>query len=135
MTTATASAASPARAYGIGTAVSMSLYVLAIVVAEASDGQAWFEGPAGYVVALLPAVAIMGQLWAVMRLIATADEYVRAVTLKRFVAAACLMMAAATCWGFLELYKGLAHLQAWYAYPAFWAFYGLVTPFVRTSRP
>jgi hypothetical protein len=62
------------------------------------------------------------------------DEFVRALLAKRFIAASALTFMAATTWGFLEMYAELRHLPAWLVYPTFWLMFGVVTPFIRTSR-
>ena len=43
-------------------------------------------------------------------------------------------MAAATFWGFGETFAGAPHLPAWLIYPLFWAAFGLVSPFIRSSN-
>ena len=57
----------------------------------------------------------------------------RALTVKRMVAAAGLSITLATAWSVLEL-AGLPHLPAWLIYPLFWGVFGLVTPVIRDSR-
>lgn len=86
-------------------------------------------------VAILPALAIMGHLAVLLRYFKQSDEFQRALMSKRFVTAACLTMAATTTWGFLELFADARSAPIFLVYPAFWGAYGLVTPFIRSSRP
>lgn len=83
--------------------------------------------------ALVPAVTIALQFRAAYRLIATRDEFVRALTLKRMVVAAAAAITLATAWSVMEL-AGLPHLPAWLIYPLFWGLFGLVTPMIRDAR-
>lgn len=124
---------SPMRAYGIGTAVSMGVYVIAVVLAS-SARNAEASTAVMFGLALLPGLAIVGHVVVVLRLMSRADEFVRAVTAKRFIVAAALTFAAGTVWGFLELYADAPDAPLYLIYAAFWGFYGAVTPFLRTSR-
>lgn len=88
----------------------------------------------GLALGLVVAAPVAGQLWATLALMNDSDEFVRAVTAKRFIVASGLAMALATAWGFMETYGDAPHIPAWLIYPLFWAMFGLVTPFIRTSR-
>ena len=43
-------------------------------------------------------------------------------------------MAIFTAWGFVEEYARAPHVPGYVVYMLFWACYGLVAPFVRTTR-
>ncbi|WP_044562548.1 hypothetical protein [Azospirillum sp. B4] len=120
------------RGYAIGTAASMTLYVLSIIVI--SWGGLDLQGPLLWLGALVPGACIAAQLWVTLRMMRQADEFVRALMAKRFIVAATLAFIVATTWGFLETYVRLAHMPGFLVYPAFWAAFGLVTPFIRTSH-
>jgi len=92
------------------------------------------SAPGSYALGLAVAAPVAGQIWATLALMRDADEFVRAVTAKRFIIASGLTMAVASAWGFLELYAHATHISAAMVYPLFWGIYGLVTPFVRTAR-
>jgi hypothetical protein len=62
------------------------------------------------------------------------DEFVRALTAKRFIVASGLAMALLSGWGFMESYGGAAHAPGWLIYPLFWGLFGLISPFIRSSR-
>jgi hypothetical protein len=90
--------------------------------------------PAAWILALVVAAPMVGQIWATLSLIRESDEFVRALTAKQFIIAAGLAMAVASIWGFGESYAGAHHLPAWLIYPLFWFFWGTTAPFIRTSR-
>ena len=90
--------------------------------------------PGSYLLALAVAAPVVGQLWATLKLLEASDEFVRGLMSKRIILASGFAIAAATTWGFLESYADAPHLPAWLIYPLFWGCFGLVSPFVRTSR-
>jgi putative oxidoreductase len=77
---------------------------------------------------------VVGQIWATLALMKESDEFVRALTAKQFILAAGAAMAIASVWGFGESYADAYHLPAWIIYPLFWACFGVIAPFVRSSR-
>ena len=83
--------------------------------------------------ALVPALTVALQFRAAYRLIATQDEFVRALTLKRMVVAAAAAITLVTAWSVVE-FAGLPHLPAWVIYPLFWGLFGMVTPLIRDTR-
>jgi hypothetical protein len=90
--------------------------------------------PAAWVLAAVLSAPVIGQIWATLALMRESDEFVRGVTAKQFIVAAGLAMAVATFWGFGESFAGAPHIQTWLIVPLFWAMYGVVSPFIRTSR-
>jgi hypothetical protein len=90
--------------------------------------------PAAWALAAVVSAPVIGQIWAVLSLMRESDEFVRGVTAKQFIVAAGLAMAVATVWGFGESFAGAPHMQTWLIVPVFWALYGLVSPFIRSSR-
>ena len=44
------------------------------------------------------------------------------------------LMAVAAFWGFGESFAGAPHMQTWLIVPLFWGLYGVVSPFIRSSR-
>lgn len=123
----------PFREYVFGTWLTMSLYAVSVFAAERVEDRAVPDAVL-YAVALTPSLFIGGQLWVTLRLMNRVDEFLRAVMAKRFVAAAAVAFMLATTWGFLETIAGAPHLPGWLIYPAFWGAFGLVSPFIRTSR-
>ena len=123
------------RRYVMRTFGFMAAYV-AICVAMMTTGL--FDGvigqPVGWVLAAAVAAPVVGQIWATLALMRESDEFVRMVTAKQFIIASGLAMAAATFWGFGESFAGAPHMQTWLIVPVFWALYGVVSPFIRSSR-
>ena len=92
-------------------------------------------GPAAaWVLALAVAAPVAGQRWALRALMRDSDEFVRAVEAKRFILASGGAIALFSAWGFGESYANAPHAPGWLVFPLFWAIYGAVSPFVRTSR-
>ena len=90
--------------------------------------------PGAWLFGLVAAAPLAGQIWATLAFIHDSDEFVRALTAKRFIIASGLAMSLFSAWGFLESYAEAPHAEGWLIYPLFWAAYALVTPFVRTTR-
>jgi len=91
------------------------------------------SGPALWAVAVVPALPIGGSIWVFLRYIEQVDEYVRAVTLKRFIVATGLTLFVCTAWGFLEENAGAHHFSLYLVYPVFWAFYGAASALYRSA--
>lgn len=77
---------------------------------------------------------VIGQIWATLSLIRESDEFVRGVIAKQFIISAGMVLALGTFWGFGESFADAPHVPAWFVYPLFWACFGVVAPFVRSSR-
>ena len=118
---------------------SMALWTAAYVALIAGIswtpvGEQLLSGPFLYPVAALPAVPVAGMMMAVLKRMNSADEFVRALMAKRFVIAAGLTFVGCAVWGFLESFARAPHVELWLVFPAFWAAFGLVSPFVKTTR-
>lgn len=120
--------------YVIRTVAFMSGYVAINVAAIVGAFDDIGSPVAAWVLALAVSAPVVGQIWATLALMRDSDEFVRAVTAKQFILAAGLAMAIASVWGFGESYADAPHIPAWIVYPLFWACFGLVAPFVRSSR-
>lgn len=92
------------------------------------------SAPGSWLLGLAVAAPVVGQLWATLALMHDADEFVRALTAKRFILASGAAMAIFTAWGFVEEYARAPHVPGYVIYMLFWLCYGLVSPFVRTTR-
>lgn len=90
--------------------------------------------PAAWVLAAVVAAPIIGWIWSILSLMRDSDEFMRALLAKRFVVAAGMAMAIASFWGFGESYANAPHIPNWMIFPLFWACFGVVTPFIRTSH-
>ena len=122
------------RRYVFRTFAFMSGYVAVNVAAIFGAFDQIIDKPAAWALAVAVSAPVVGQIWATLSLMRESDEYVRAMIAKQFIVAAGLAMALATLWGFGESYAGAYHLPAWIIYPLFWACFGMIAPFIRTSN-
>lgn len=126
---------SPAhRRYVIRTMAFMIPYVLVCLTAIGGVFDEVIGKPAGWVLALAVSAPVVGHIWAILSLMRESDEFVRAVVAKQFILSAGAAMAVAVLWGFGESFAGAPHLPAWLVYAVFWACYGLIAPFIRSSN-
>lgn len=133
-TTSSADPNAPGRRYFIRTLAFMGGYsalMMAVMFGALDQIQ---NTPAAWVLAVAATAPVIGQIWATLRLMAESDEFVRALTAKRFILSAGLAMAVCVLWGFGESFAGAPHIPAWLVYPVFWACMGLIAPFVRSSQ-
>ena len=85
------------------------------------------SGPEGYLIALLPALPIIG-VFAVMGryLVDETDEYIRARFVQQALIATGLTLSIATAWGFLENFDLVPHVYTYYAAIIWFGCQGLV---------
>jgi len=128
------SASSAHKRYVVRTVAFMTGYV-AVNVAAIFGAFDDIDSPvAAWALALTVSAPVIGQIWATLALMRESDEFVRAVTAKQFILAAGAAMAVASVWGFGESYAAAPHIPAWIIYPLFWACFGVIAPFVRSSN-
>lgn len=83
-----------------------------------------FAGPVSWVVAIAPALPIIGVFAAMGRyLVEEPDEYVRMLTVRQTLWASGFALSVATIWGFLESFELVEHVDA-YSVAVVW-FFGL----------
>ena len=123
----------PTTRYVVRTMLFMSVYV-AINIAAIAGLFEHLNRAGRAALALIVAVPVACQIWAAIAWMRDSDEFFRAITAKRFILATGLAIAVASAWGFQELYAHAPHISAAMVYPLFWAAFGVVTPFVRSSR-
>jgi putative oxidoreductase len=122
------------KLYIIRTNAFMAFYVAVNVAAMLGAFDPIIGKPTGLLLGLAVAAPIAGQVWATLSLIKESDEFVRALTAKRFILASGLAMALFSGWGFMETYGSAPHAPGWFVYIIFWGLFGLISPFVRDSR-
>jgi hypothetical protein len=72
-------------------------------------------GPVGVVVAILPALPIIGIFAAIGRyLVEEQDEYVRMLMVRQTLWAGAFALSFATMWGFLESFDVVDHIDSYY---------------------
>ena len=95
----------------------MGLYVVILFGAIWLDKAVAPAGPLAVLLAILPALPLIGVVWAIGRLIVEeTDEYQRSLTVRQVVVATGFMLAVTSVWGFLETFGQVPHL------PMYWAF-------------
>ena len=125
---------SPDRRYVFRTLFFMAIYAALNIGAIVGVFDAWIGTPAGWVLALAVALPLAGQIWALLRLVADSDEYLRVIWAKRVILSAGIAMVICSLWGFGETYANAPRMQAWLIFPLFWVVSAVVWPFVRSSR-
>ncbi|WP_294277775.1 hypothetical protein [uncultured Sphingomonas sp.] len=92
------------------------VYAVALVGANMWFRHAPPTGLLAYVVALLPALPIIGVFAVIARLlIEMRDEYVRMLLVRQSLVATGFMLSVVTAWGFLEDFGLAPHTQSYYA--------------------
>ena len=72
-------------------------------------------GPVQYIVAILPALPIIGIFFAIGRyLVEEQDEYVRMLMVRQTLWASSIALSAATIWGFLENFDLVGHADGYW---------------------
>ncbi len=85
-----------------------------------------------YTLAVLPAVPLLAIIFVVgLYLVEEKDEFERNVLMQSMLCAIGLTLATTTVWGFLEDFAGTMGFQPYLAFPLFWFFVGVTTPFLR----
>jgi hypothetical protein len=96
------------------------LYMIGLFVAVWCYRHGGVSGVLLWGVALLPAAAVLGMVWAMGRLvIEETDEYLRFRLVKQALFACGGLLAVSTVWGFLEQFELVVHVPAWASVPVF----------------
>ena len=90
-------------------------YVALLFAAEAAISRYGLAGPIAYLVAILPALPIIGIFAAIGRyLVEESDEYLRMLTVRQTLVASGFALSIATAWGFLESFDLAGHFDAYW---------------------
>ena len=101
-------------------------YVALLMAAIYAFRHGLVAGPAAYLVAVLPALPIVGIFAAIGRyLIEEQDEYVRMLMVRQTLWASGFALTLATIWGFLESFGQAGHVDAYYIAVAWFGGLGL----------
>jgi hypothetical protein len=96
-------------------------YMAALTIAISMHQKMELAGPMLWVAGLLPALPVFGMIWTMARYIREEeDEYLRLRAINAALIATGILLAAATAWGFLEMFGAVPHVPSWAALP-FWA--------------
>lgn len=110
----------------------MGAYVIVILSVVWYLKHAHPTGPLLYLLAVLPAVPILGVILVVgLYLVEEKDEFQRTVLIQSMLWSIAFTLATTTVWGFLELFAGTVAFQPYLAFPLFWFFVGVATPFLK----
>jgi hypothetical protein len=96
-------------------------YVVMLVLAIMAN-RAWQPtGPLAWLIALLPSLPIFFLIWSMgAYVVEETDEYLRQRTIVSALWATGFLLAVATCYGFLETFRLVPHVDSWAAVPV-WA--------------
>jgi phosphotransferase system glucose/maltose/N-acetylglucosamine-specific IIC component len=124
------------RAYLLRFGISMTAYVVVLVAVDVYFHHNAPEGPLRYLLAVLPAIPILGVIHAMGRyLVEEPDEYVRAQAIRAVLRALGLTLAAATAWGFIENFAGGPQIPMYYVFVVFCAAMGLMRCWLSLGLP
>ena len=118
---------SPAeRRYVIRMWVAAGLCVAFAVVAKLTFRSGHPQGVLAYLVAVLPALPIIGALYYTgVYLMEEADEFQRNLLVQSLLGGTGGILATTTAWGYLEDFAHAPHADLLWVYPLFWAFAGI----------
>lgn len=121
------------KRYFVRTALFMGGYT-ALGLATISGAFELLKPSGAWAFALVAAAPVVGQIWAILAWMRDSDEFVRALSAKRFIVATGITLAITSAWGFMELYAGAPHVSSLMVFPLLCASWGIVTPFIQTTR-
>jgi hypothetical protein len=120
------------RRYTYRLAPTMALYLVLIFVSQWSFHHLHPSGLVVYVLAVLPALPLIGSLAIVGLYIAEeSDEFERSILVQSMLWGFGGALSVTTIWGFLEDFAKAPHLPIFYVYAFFWIFMGIAQPLIR----
>ena len=120
------------RRYVYRLAPTMALYIVFLFIAKWSIHHLHPTGLVVYLLAVLPALPLIGSFAIVGLYIAEErDEFVRSIIIQSMLWGLGGALSASTIWGFLEDFANAPHISTVYVYVFFWIFMGLSQPFIR----
>ena len=122
------------RRYIVAALAGWLLFLACVFGVEAGRAYGWPWG-AVLALAILPALIVVAQFVAAWRAVAAGDEFVRAIVAKQVLVATGAVIALVVGWSLSGELLGLPRLPGWLIYPLFWGMFGVVSPFVKESRP
>jgi hypothetical protein len=91
------------------------IYAAFLILAVYGFKHGMVGGPASYLVAVLPALPIIGIFVAIGRyLVEEQDEYVRMLMVRQTLWASGFTLSLATIWGFLDNFKLVGHIDGYW---------------------
>jgi hypothetical protein len=113
-------------------AIAMSAYIGLIVITTIYFHRFHPKGPLAYILALLPAVAIIAQIVVVgVYLAEEKDEFQRNLFVQAMLWGLGGVLAVTSVWGMLETFTHITHFQPTWTFTLFWLFVGISTPVLQ----
>lgn len=110
-----------ARRYNYRLILTMALYVLFTFIAQWSFHHLHPTGLMVYLLAILPALPLVGSIAIVGLYIAEeSDEFQRSILVQSMLWGFGVALAIGSIWGSLEVFANAPHRSAFYAYLSFW---------------
>ncbi len=101
--------------YAVRLAVLMTAYILLLLLTKYMVKRDLADGALMWVLAILPALPIVGVFWAIGRLLVEeSDEYLRSLLVRQLLIGSAITLSVATVYGFLENFGLVAHVDAFY---------------------
>lgn len=122
------------RSYVIWSSLNWLMFLAAVGFLTWGTGRGGLPQIAVVGIIVTAAVSVAMQFVAAYRLVSAQDEFVRGIAAKRAIAAAGVTLTIAVFWGLFQQFLTVPVIPLWVVYPLFWAAFGMVTPFIRTSR-
>jgi len=120
------------RRYLYRFAPTMLTYLVFLFIAKWSFHHLHPTGLVVYLLAVLPALPLVGTLAIVGLYIAEeSDEFERSIIVQSMLWGLGGALSVSTIWGFLEDFAQAPHISTFYVYLFFWIFMGLSQPFIR----
>jgi hypothetical protein len=120
------------RRYVYRLAPTMVIYLVFLFIAQWSFHHLHPTGLIVYVLAVLPALPLIGSIAIVGLYIAEeSDEFERSILVQSMLWGFGGTLAVSTIWGFLEDFAKAPHISTFYVYVFFWIFMGISQPFIR----
>jgi len=110
----------------------MVIYIAFLFIAQWAFHHLHPAGIAVYLLAILPALPLLGTLAIVGLYIAEeSDEFERSIIVQSMLWGLGGALSVSTIWGFLEDFAKAPHISSFYVYVFFWIFMGISQPFIR----
>ena len=120
------------RRYQRRMSISSWTYVAALLLAIFAYKQFHLGGPLAYVVALLPALPLIGMFVSMgLYLREETDEFQRQVQVESSLCATGVVLVLCAGWGFLEMFGLAPHVEAWVLVPVWAGCLGVANLFIR----
>jgi hypothetical protein len=120
------------RRYIYRLAPTMAIYLVFLFIAQWTFHHIHPTGLIVYLLAVLPALPLVGSLAIVGLYIAEeSDEFERSILVQSMLWGLGVALAIGTIWGSLEDFANAPHLSTFYVFLFFWIFMGISQPFIR----